>query len=169
MTLLDVIEKSENARKVFGKSELKIIKKQLIGIKLTQSEKNRLSRDIRPKFEFMKTCCPYKDEFSLKKGSGTLKKVNILKDKILLDKLGSRIKKIYLFGSFVENKMSFNSDIDISVEFYEDVIKKEILEFKNRLIIESEEKFDISIFNNLPKKIRSEVKNNGKIIYENIR
>jgi hypothetical protein len=54
MGLLELLKKSENARKIFGKRELKIIEKQMLGVNLTQSEKNRLSRDIRKKLEFIK-------------------------------------------------------------------------------------------------------------------
>ena len=54
MTLLNILKSDENARKVCGKRELKIIEKQLLGINLTQSEKNRLYRDIRKKLDFKK-------------------------------------------------------------------------------------------------------------------
>ncbi len=50
MGMLQFLKKNENTRKIFGVRELKIIEKQLLGINLTQSEKNRLSRDIRKKF-----------------------------------------------------------------------------------------------------------------------
>ena len=53
MDLVEYLNKNKNTRKVFGKKELKIIEKQLLGINLSQSEKNRLSRDIRPKFELI--------------------------------------------------------------------------------------------------------------------
>ena len=52
--LLNFLKSNENARKIFGERELKIIEKQLLGVNLTQSEKNRLSRDIRLKFNFIK-------------------------------------------------------------------------------------------------------------------
>ena len=55
MSLIQFLKKENNARKIFGKRELKIIEKQLFGLNLTQSEKNRLSRDIRKKLEFIKT------------------------------------------------------------------------------------------------------------------
>ncbi len=49
MDLSQFLKKTPEARKIFGQRELKIIEKQLNGISLTQSEKNRLSRDIRYK------------------------------------------------------------------------------------------------------------------------
>ena len=39
--------------KIFGKKEIEINRKQLNGERLTQSEKNRLSRDIRQKLNFI--------------------------------------------------------------------------------------------------------------------
>jgi hypothetical protein len=49
MGILQLIRADNDARKIFGAKELKIIEKQLFGVRLTQSEKNRLSRDIRRK------------------------------------------------------------------------------------------------------------------------
>jgi hypothetical protein len=40
--LKEVINKNKGIRKIFGKKEIEIILKQLDGIELTQSEKNRL-------------------------------------------------------------------------------------------------------------------------------
>jgi len=74
MSLLKFLRESENARKVFGKRELKIIEKQLFGVGLTQSEKNRLSRDIRKKFEFISKASRFEEEFKLKKGIEIKKK-----------------------------------------------------------------------------------------------
>ena len=84
MQLLNFLKENENARKVFGEKELKIIKKQLFGINLTQSEKNRLSRDIRKKFEFIRCVVRFKEEFSLKKGSEIKKIIEGAKEVIFL-------------------------------------------------------------------------------------
>ena len=54
LRLKNYLKINENARKIFGKKELEIIIKQLEGIHLTQSERNRISRDIKPKLEFIK-------------------------------------------------------------------------------------------------------------------
>ena len=68
MNLLKFLKGNDDARKVFGKREIKIIEKQLLGVKLTQSEKNRLSRDIRRKFKFIRDVFRFEKEFKLKKG-----------------------------------------------------------------------------------------------------
>ena len=68
MNLIDFLKKSKDSRKIFGAGELKIIEKQLLGINLTQSEKNRLSRDIRKKLGFIKEASRFEEEFILKKG-----------------------------------------------------------------------------------------------------
>src|SRR3989344_5514988 len=98
---------NKNARLIFGKRELKIIEKQLLGINLTQSEKNK-------------------------------------------------IKKIILYGSFAENKFTFNSDIDLSVEF-DKINKEEATLFRKRILANSNEKIDIQIYNFLDEKIKKEV------------
>ena len=54
MNFKNLLKNSKNVRKIFGKKEIEIILKQLEGITLTQSEKNRLSRDIRPKLKVIK-------------------------------------------------------------------------------------------------------------------
>ena len=66
MNLINFLKKNKNVRKIFGERELKIIEKQLLGIRLTQSEKNRLSRDIRKKLDFIKEASNYTEEFELK-------------------------------------------------------------------------------------------------------
>ena len=165
MTLLEIIKNNEDAKLIFGPGELRIIKKQLLGVKLTQSEKNRLSRNIRPKLNFIKKCSLFTDEFEVKKGGEILKQIEIIKDKILLDKKGKEVIRIFIFGSFVENKMSMDSDVDLAVEFKE-INKKEASLFKRRILFEANKILDISVFNMLPKNIKKEVSNNGKTIYE---
>ena len=68
LSFLQTLQKHPDARKIFGKRELKIIQKQMLGIKLTQSEKNRLSRDIRKKLIFIQEISKYSKEFDLKYG-----------------------------------------------------------------------------------------------------
>ena len=51
MRLLNTLKKDKNIRRIFGERELVIIEKQLLGVALKPSEKTRLSRDIRKKFE----------------------------------------------------------------------------------------------------------------------
>src|SRR3989338_7316441 len=117
MSLLKILERNPNVRKIFGKRELVIIKKQLLGIRLTQSEKNRLSRDIRKKFDFIKETSRYNFDFKLKKGSEINEMIEETKEFILGTDYFPRIKKIYLFGSTSDNTRTFRSDIDIAVEF----------------------------------------------------
>jgi predicted nucleotidyltransferase len=163
MTLLDFIKKSKDALLVFGKKETLIIEKQLKGIKLTQSEKNRLSRSIRPKLDFIKRCSVYKDEFNMKKGGDVFKKLEMLKDEILTGKFGRILKRIYIFGSFVENKMSMDSDVDVAVEFNK-ITRKDASMFK--IAIQSDNMLHISVFNLLDDNLKEEVKENGRIFYE---
>lgn len=166
MTLIDLIENDIDAKKIFGLKEMEIIKKQGLGLKLSQSEKNRLSRDIRPKLNAIKKLSVFKDQFDLKKAFLTKQQINLLKNQIILDKMGNKVKHIYLFGSFLTNKFSENSDIDIAIEF-ENITKKEASEFKLRIIQNLTDKFDISVLNTLPKNIQAEVVKNGRIIYSN--
>jgi predicted nucleotidyltransferase len=168
MTLFGFIKNEPLATKIFGKAEIEIIKKQLLGIKLTQSEKNRLSRNIRPKFEFIKKCSAYKEEFEIKKGGEVQKQLLLFKEKLLLDSLGRDIKKIYLFGSFTENKMSHDSDIDVAVEFKKISLKEASL-FKKRMLTQKPDLIDLSIYNNLPENIQKQIKNEGKILFEDKR
>ena len=157
---------NKNARLIFGKRELKIIEKQILGISLTQSEKNRLSRSIRKKFEFMKEAADFKDYFGLKKGILTKEIIEEEKELVLKDLLKNRIKKIILYGSFAENKFAFSSDIDICIEF-DKITKKEATLFRKRILANSNEKIDLQVYNILNEKIKKEVNEKGKILYEN--
>ena len=165
MSLLKFLSKNEDARKIFGKRELKIIEKQLNGINLSQSEKNRLSRDIRRKLNFIREVSKFEDEFDLKKGSIVKEIVNETKEVILNSKYLSRIKKIILFGSSIENKRTFRSDIDIAVEF-DEISKKEASEFRIKILGQSKEAVDVQVYNVLPEKIKKEIDLKGKVIYE---
>ena len=166
MSLLRFLNSSKNARKIFGKRELKIIEKQLLGVNLTQSEKNRLSRDIRQKLEFIKEASRFSEEFKLKKGSEIKKMVEETKEAILNDILFRKIKEILLFGSIIENKFTFKSDVDIAVKFDKITIKESAL-FKKRISGEVNQKVDVQVYNHLPSKIKKEINNKGKIIYKN--
>lgn len=165
MKFINFLKKNNNSRKIFGKEELKIIEKQLLGINLTQSEKNRLSRDIRKKLEFIKEVARFEEEFDLKKGGGIKKIIEESKDVLLEDELSSRIKRIILFGSSVENQRSFKSDIDIAVNFFNITLKEATL-FRKRVLGRVNEKVDIQIYNLLPEKIKKEIDNNGRTLYK---
>lgn len=165
MNLLKFLGEDKFSRKIFGKRELKIIEKQLTGVSLTQSEKNRLSRDIRPKFKFIKECAIFKEEFDLKKGAINKNLIKQAKELILNDYLSKKIKSIFLFGSMVENKLTYRSDIDIAVEF-DGIDLKEATKFRIRISGQLPEKTDIQVFNILPDKVKREIQEKGKILYE---
>src|SRR3989344_2475967 len=154
--LLKEIRENKDIRKIFGVRELKIIEKQLLGINLTQSEKNRLSRDIRRKFEVIKKLSIFDDEFDLKKGSEIKEIVYDIKEEILKSTYFPNIKKILLFGSSVNNERTFRSDIDIAVEFYE-ITNKEAFDFRKKILGKVSENADIQVFNLLPEKIKKSI------------
>ena len=165
MNLINFLKKNKYSRKVFGERELKIIEKQLIGINLTQSEKNRLSRDIRKKFDFIKEVSNYNKQFDLKKGQETKDKIEEAKEVILEDIFFKKIKRIVLYGSFASNELTFRSDIDIAVEF-SDINVKEATLFRMRVLSKMDEKMDVQVYNILPDKIKKEIDLKGKVLYE---
>ena len=164
MALLRTLKTDERARKIFGKRELKIVEKQLMGVNLTQSEKNRLSRDIRKKLGFMHDIAKFSNEFGLKKGFEIKKLMKESKEIILNDILAYKIKKIILYGSAIENKLTLLSDIDIAVEFISINLKEATL-FIKRLSGRLNSRIDLQVCNVLQKKIKKEVSKKGKIIY----
>lgn len=163
--LKEFLKSNRNARKVFGKKELEIIFKQLDGITLTQSERNRLSRDIKPKLEFIKEIDEFKDEFELKKNQDNKKIIDKAVDLILKDKLKDRIKAILLFGSRVRGIVTPRSDIDICVVF--DKIEREAADrFRIRILGNFSTRADIQVFNILPQKIKRSIANSHRILYK---
>jgi len=165
MNLIQFLKKTPEARKIFGQRELKIIEKQLNGINLTQSEKNRLSRDIRKKFQFIKEISKFEDEFNLKKASEVKKIIDEAVEVILEHPLRNKIEKIVLFGSVVENQITIKSDLDISVEF-KSITQKESFNFRKRVMGQLPDKVDIQVFNVLPEKIKKEINKKGRILYQ---
>lgn len=165
MNLINFLKNNENARKIFGKGELKIIEKQMLGIALTQSEKNRLSRDIRKKFEFIKEISKYNYDLRLKKGSEIKE---IIKEALEIIKESSyinKIKKIYLFGSTVEKANIYRSDIDMAVEFKE-INEIEAGKFRLYILGRVNKKIDIQVYNTLPDKIKREIDSKGRILWK---
>ncbi len=165
MSLLTFLRQSELARKVFGQRELKIIEKQLLGIALTQSERNRLSRDIRKKFQFIGKVSRFAEEFELKKGAETKKRIQHIKEIILQDPLHKKIQKIILFGSIVGNAVTFRSDIDIAVTF-DNITLSEATLFRKRVLGKALEQADIQVYNILPARIQREIELKGRVIYD---
>ncbi len=164
MGLLHFLNEDKNTRRIFGARELKIIEKQLFGVNLTQSEKNRLSRDIRKKLEFMREAARFESEFKLKKGAEINKLVEETKEIILSDVVFRKIKKIILYGSAAENKLTLQSDIDLAVEMDGTSLKDATL-FRKRVLGRTSNKVDVQVYNCLPKKIKGEINARGKVIY----
>jgi predicted nucleotidyltransferase len=165
MNFVDFLKSNENARKIFGVRELKIIEKQLFGINLSQSEKNRLSREIRKKLVFIKEAHTFASEFELKKGAIIKEYIEEAKKTILQDPLFKKIKRIIWYGSTLENKATFNSDIDIAIEFFE-INSKEATLFRKRIHGKVNQRIDIQAYNHLPQKIKSEIDLKGRVLYE---
>ncbi len=165
MNFLQFLRSNENSRKIFGKRELKIIEKQLNGINLTQSEKNRLSRDIRKKFEFIKEANQFSNEFELEKGSIIKEKIADAREIILRDILFKGIKRIIWYGSTLKNQAAFNSDIDIAVEFKE-INTKEATLFRKRMQGKVDSQIDIQVYNLLPQKIKDEISLKSREVYK---
>ena len=165
MGLLEFLkEHKDEARKIFGERELKIIEKQLQGLTLKQSERNRLSRDIRKKLFFISAVSIYKREFGLKHGSKIKEIIKEVIEDIKKDILFYKIRKIVLFGSTAIKKRHLSSDIDISVEF-DEITLKEATEFRIR-ILKYYNKLDVQVYNTLPEKVRNDIIKEGKILYE---
>ena len=165
MNLLTFLKRHENTRKIFGKRELKIIEKQLNGVNLTQSEKNRLSRDIRKKLSAIKEIARFEDEFSLKKGAIVKEKIKEAVQIILNDQLYPKVKRILLFGSTADNTRIFRSDIDITVVF-DDINPTEATKFRIRVLGNFNKDMDIQVFNVLPEKIKKSITKKHKLLWE---
>src|SRR3989338_8614090 len=100
MNFINFLKRAKNARKVFGKKEIKIIARQLKGMKLTQSERNRLSRDIRPKLEFIEGCHYYKEFFKLEKNMVNKLVIEQSEKLILNDRDAKKIGPLMLLKLF---------------------------------------------------------------------
>src|SRR3989338_418236 len=161
MELINAIKKPE-MRKIFGERYLEIIEKQLLGIRLTPSERTRLSRDIKKKFMVIQLLSGFASE-ALKKGAEIKRKIEKIKAEIISSEYFPRIKKIILYGSSVYGIRTFRSDIDIAVEF-DDIGLKEATKF--RIKFNQDKNVDVQVYNILPEKIKNEINEKGKIIYE---
>ncbi len=163
--LSEFLKRNKNARKVFGKKELEIISKQLDGLPLTQSERNRLSRDIKPKLEFIREIFKFENEFRLKKDQDATRIIDKAVDIILQDKLKEKIQAIFLFGSRISGIITPRSDIDICAIF-DDIEKDDADKFRIRILGNFSEKVDIQVFNVLPQKIKRSIAKSHKLLYK---
>ena len=164
--LENTLKNNKDARKVFGKKEIEIILKQLDGLPLTQSERNRLSRDIRPKLRFIKEIAQFANEFDLKKNANNKKIIEKAVQLILQDKMRDNVKAILLFGSHVKGIVTRRSDIDVCVVF-DEISIEEATKFRIRISSELPDKADIQAFNVLPQKIKRAIARSHKVLYKN--
>lgn len=164
MELIEAIKRPE-MRRIFGERELNIIEKQLKGVALLPSEKTRLSRDIRKKLAAVQILSTFINEFKLKKGAYLREMIEEVKSKILGHAFSPRIQKMILFGTAAENRLRLGSDIDIAVVF-EKITKDEAFSFEITMSGILGTKFDVKVYNTLPKEVRDEIDRTGKIIFE---
>jgi predicted nucleotidyltransferase len=164
--MIEKMLKLPEARLIFGKKELEIIHKQLKGLPLTQSQKNRLSTYIRPKLEFIKKLQNAQSEFKLKKNQTLKIKLQQLLQIIKKDELFDCITAILLFGSYANNTARLNSDIDVAIIFESKITDKEATLFQMRILGETTTDFDIQVFNFLPTSVQKTIRDNHKILYK---
>ncbi len=164
--IIKYIDANKDLRKIFGERELIIIKKQLLGVRMTPSEKTRLSRDIRKKFEVMKSLQEYNEYFELKHGALAKKLIDRVVETIKNHEWFHKIDEIILFGSYVEGRFHMFSDIDIAVKFKEKISDNDSIEFRKRVFSNLPDKVDIQVYNTLPDKIKKEIDKNGRRIYK---
>ncbi len=154
------------ARKVLGAREIAIVRRQLLGLPLTQSERNRLSRDIRAKFRFIAACRELApDELELKSGQ-TIKRIidksvcAIQEDEVFPDVLA-----IVLFGSYADGTAIWRSDVDIGILFREEPSSESGTKALLRLYGELPKKVEVTIINHLPIRIRATLARNHKVLW----
>src|SRR3989338_9990654 len=154
-----------NARRIFGRKEIEIMLRQIDGLRLTQSEKNRLSRDIRPKLKFISKIADFKDDFRLEKNQNNERLIQRAVEAILKDEFCKKLRAVLLFGSFADNSFTKSSDIDICAVFKENISLKESTKFRVSVSGELPEKVDIQVFNVLPQKVKRAIARNHKVLY----
>ena len=74
----------------------------------------------------------------------------------------NKIKFVFLYGSYAENKQNKFSDVDFAV--YYSGAAKERFRFRLKLLSKLPENFDVQIFQDLPLYVRKDVLK-GKLIY----
>lgn len=168
MSLGNFLRTSRNARRVFGRRELEIIFRQLAGMPLTQSEKNRLSRDIRPKFEFIREASTFSEEFGLSRNQDNRILIQGAVNAVLKDRLGSDVMAVLLFGSFADMSFSKRSDIDIAVVFGKSISLREATKFRIRVSGNLPNRFDVQVFDILPQKVKREIARSHKVLFKKV-
>lgn len=163
MDFLEFLQQHPDSRKVFGKRELVIIRKQLLGLRLTQSERNRLSRDIRRKLNFVEDLARFRDDFRLSHGAQLKKALNEAKEVILDDPVGSLVSRIILFGSVLSGDMTLTSDIDIAIDV-PGISVRDATVLRRRLLGKLPEHVDVQVYSTLPTTLRNAV-DKGKVLF----
>lgn len=154
------------ARKVLGAREIIIIRRQLLGLPLTQSERNRLSRDIRPKFRFIAACSELTtDELELKAGQTIKCIIDKSVRAIREDEVFPDILAIVLFGSHADGTAIWRSDIDIGILFREEPSVESGTKALIRLYGEIPDKVEVTIINHLPIRIRATLARNHRLLW----
>lgn len=165
MGMLEALKAEKNLRRIFGRRELVIVEKQLMGVTLSASEKTRLSRDIRKKLGAVAALMPFAREFRLKHGAVLKERIAESKEVIVQSPYSQRIKRIVLFGSAVTHQLTLGSDIDVAVEFLS-INKREAFRFRLDMLKRVTEGVDVQVYNLLPEKIKKEIDAQGKLLYE---
>lgn len=165
MSLRNTLRKNKEIRKIFGKRELIIIEKQLLGVQLKPSEKTRLSRDIRKKFEAIKALAPFSDEFELKHGAIAKEIIQNVIEIIKEHQWFWKVSEIILFGSKATKRFHLFSDIDIAVKFG-DISEEDAFEFRKEILGKTSNKVDVQVYNTLEDKIKKEIDKYGRILFK---
>jgi len=163
MDVLTFLQQHPDARKIFGKRELVIIRKQLLGLRLTQSERNRLSRDIRRKLTFVDALARFRDEFGLSHGAQLKRTLNEAKEAILEDSAGPRVNRIVLFGSVLSGDLTLTSDIDLAIDV-PGISLRDATALRRRLLGKLPEHVDVQVYSTLPAHLKSAV-DKGKVLF----
>lgn len=161
MKLMDAIMDREQI--LLTTIEKKIIKKQLLGATMTQTERNRLTT-IRKKLRAVQLLAPFSESLVLKR-KYIFKK--ILDESIFIIKQFPGVKRILLFGSHVTGSPRLDSDIDLAVVF-ESITKDGAKIFMKNIIGRIPEQVDLRIYNFLPEKVKQEV-DRGVILFDTSR
>jgi len=124
-----------------------------------------LSRDVRPKLEFIREINEFRDEFKLKKDQDNKKMIDKAVELILEDELKDKVRAVLLFGSHSRGIVTPRSDVDVCVVF-DNIERSESGRFRLRILSDLPDKFDIQTFNTLPQKIKRDIARNHKVLFK---
>lgn len=165
MNFIGFIKQDPDVRRLFGRKELSIIEKQLMGVRLRPSERTRLSRDIRKKLDAVQKLARFQDDFRLKKGGQIKKMVDDAMEVILKSRWFPRIRRIILYGSVVKGDASLHSDIDIAIDL-DGASQSDATLLRKELSGRLDERIDLQVLNMLPEKIKKAAILRHKVVYE---